>query len=93
MWCLSADLLVYAPAAEDRAVVYQIASGDTHLVTALAAQIIQFLQSTRAATPSSVLKQQILDASLDADPAKCLPLFDATLAELCRLDLITDTAA
>lgn len=90
MWRLSADLLVYAPAAEDHAVVYQIASGDTHLVTTLAAQIIQLLQS--AATPSSMLLQHILGATPDADTAERQPLFDTTVAELCHLELITDSA-
>ena len=89
MWRLSADLLLYAPPTEDQAVVYLITSGDTHLVTTLAAQIIQLLQS--AATPSAMLLQHILDATPDADTAELQPLFDTTLAELCRLDLITDT--
>ena len=90
MWRLSADVLVYAPSAEDHAVVYQIASGDTHLVTTLAAQIIQLLQN--AAAPSALLLQHVLDATPGVGTAERQPLFDTTVAELCRLELITDTA-
>jgi PqqD family protein of HPr-rel-A system len=91
MWRLSADLLLYAPSAEDQAVVYQVASGDTHLVTTLAAQIIQWLQD--GATSSALLLQHILDATPNTNTAELQPRFDTTLAELCRLDLITDTTA
>lgn len=91
MWHLTADTLVYAPASEEAAVIYNTASGDTHLVNALAAQVISLLGSTAASTDA------LLDRIAGRYPAPLDPelpqVLESTLADLHRLDLITEISA
>ncbi len=91
MWHLTADTLLYVPERNEQAVIYQIASGDTHLVSALAGQVIQYLQSSAAAT-TDALHQHIVNCVPDKNAVALEQALKATLADLHQLDLITDTA-
>lgn len=91
MWHLTSDTLLYVPEWNEQAVIYQIASGDTHLVSALAGQVIQHLQSSVAAT-THALHQHIVNCAPGQDTAELQQMLKATLGDLEQLDLITDTA-
>lgn len=88
MWQLTTDTLLYTPDAEGAAVIYQVASGDTHLLSALAGRIMLRLQSAAATTEA--LQQHLADWQHTAAIQQTL---EATLADLQQLDLITDTTA
>lgn len=88
MWRLTAETLVYSPASEEVAVIYNTASGDTHLVSALAAQVISHLAT--APKDGSRLLSQIADRYASPLDVAFPQALESTLADLHRLDLITD---
>lgn len=90
MWQLTTDTLRYAPDVEGAAVIYQIASGDTHLLSAQAGRIILHLQT--AALSTEALQQYLDDGQNPAALQSQQPL-EATLTELQQLDLITHITA
>lgn len=90
MWHLTTDTLLYVPESDGQAVIYQIASGDTHLVSALAGQVVLHLQSAAATTDT--LHQHIINCTPGQDTVELQQMLKATLGDLQQLDLITDTA-
>lgn len=90
VWHLTANTLVYAPVSGEAAVIYHTPSGDTHLVNALSAQIISLLGN--AAASSDVLLAQIAVHSPAPLEQEFPQVLESTLADLHRLDLITETS-
>jgi len=88
MWHLTADTLLYCPERDEQAVIYQVASGDTHLVSALAGQVILHLRSAAATTDT--LHQHIVNSAPGQDTVELQQALTATLGDLHQLGLITD---
>jgi PqqD family protein of HPr-rel-A system len=71
---------------EDFSVVYSGASGDTHLITSLAGEILRLL-AQRSATPE-MLRQEMADIFENHDKDQAQVLIENILSELQNLYLV-----
>jgi len=90
-WCvvLEGNARIHAWDDDDLVVVYNKASGDTHLLEPLAGVLLQMIESDSCTTEKLVM--DCADAFLDKDKSNAVAAIEATLIQLRDVGLVFST--